>query len=108
VGPFQSWVHPERLEETFKKHVGCFCEFKQCVRIPHTPQVNAIVQCTKPKFQVGITDVLRDFGQTAHQRISEEFVMSVQRFTQSNPSEQTLKTTCNTVIYNEAVLITKW
>lgn len=28
VGPFQSWVHPERLEETFKKHVGCFCELK--------------------------------------------------------------------------------
>lgn len=78
------------------------------MQIPHTPQVNAIVQCTKPKLQVRITDVLRDFGQTAHRRISEVFVMSVQRFTHSNPSKQTLKTTCNTVIYNVAVLITKW
>lgn len=47
--------------------------------------------------------MLQDFGQTAHQRISEVFVTSVQHFTHSNPSEQTLKTTCNTMIYSEAV-----
>lgn len=78
------------------------------MQIPHTPQVNAIVQCTKPKFQVRIADVLRDLGQTAHRRISEVFLMSVHRFTHSNPSKQALKTTCNTVIYSVAVLITKW
>ncbi len=47
--------------------------------------------------------MLRDFGQTAHQRISEEFVTSVQHFTHANPSEQTLRITCNTVIYSVAV-----